>query len=510
MLKLRYIATVAACIWCSLLAFSSEGQEMSVCSFSDVLRAGLEKNFSIRLSELQVESMRGRVVNTYGTINPYLDLSLNSNAGKDPTLTYGDYKKFNASFVLPTRHGINYTTGFAMSRIAQLETPSPDLMINTSGAWVGANVSLLRGLGYYNQANAGILAVNRYYAAQKAALSDQVLRYVRDVSIAYLQLQKNVRIYEARSEDQKEAEAYLKYIQEMIAYNEIPAAEINRAQAFLIGYNEKKIDAENEVVNSLNNLYQQLGIANRAAFDQVPACSGLFPEPTLLPARQDAEKILANVDNIIQHTIYYKSLSESSAGAAIEMKSAENMKRHQLDLDMRYYYFGSTFNQGEDKFFETLSSTLPGGSFNVTLSYRLPFQNQYYRGQYISKLADYESRLTQAEKTKFEAATAIKNLLNNIRNLENLYKYARQYAEVQNKTYRDEMKKFRLGSANQLDIISAYETFADARINSYELAYNIYNATFQLKYLIGDLPKDQAELEGIDIMKMSVITVPEY
>lgn len=497
------IATVLANMHSDLCAQSF------LCSYNEALKIGMEKNFNIKLSRLDLEAIRGQAMAAGGQLNPYLDMKINTNSGKDPTFTYGPSKTFNTSLVLPTRYGIYYSTGLTFSRVTDLEPAAPSLLTSTSGLWVGANISLLRGSGRYNNLNIGILATDRYYSAKKAAFSDEVMRYIRDVTTTYVLFQKDIRVYKARLDDLNEATKYQKFIEELISHGELPSVEIKRAMAFAIGYQQKKTDAENQVINSLNKLYQLLGEGNQPVYKGVPECTENLPDPQQFPSSQIVSNILTNTDALIKRTPYYKSLEDASAGAQIEMKGAENLKRHQLDLDLRYYYYGTTVNQPARQFFHTFSSSTPGPSFNVTLSYRFPFQNQVSKGQYITKLADYQSRSTEAEKTKFEATTSVRNLIDNFRNLTNLFKYARQYADVQNRTYQDELKKFRLGTSNQLDIISAYETFAEARVNSYEFAYNIYYTTFQLKYLIGDLPKEQEELENTNLSKISLLNVPE-
>jgi outer membrane protein TolC len=76
-----------------------------------------------------------------------------------------------------------------------------------------------------------------------------------------------------------------------------------------------------------------------------------------------------------------------------------------------------------------------------------------------------------------------------------LYKANQELSVYQKKTYENEFKKYKLGSSSQLDIISAYQDFAESRVSAYQLEMNIYSSIIQLKYLIGKLPAEKTELE---------------
>src|SRR5689334_16751385 len=146
----RYILYTLLAGTMSFMCLSAHGQEGFVCSYEAVLRAGLEKNFDIKLSELDLKSMKGQAVTAIGLTNPYMSFDFKSNAGTEPTLTYGNYKTLDAGFVVPTRYGVDYSTGFTVGRINNVEYPSPDIPMNEAGAWASVSVSLLRGLGRYN------------------------------------------------------------------------------------------------------------------------------------------------------------------------------------------------------------------------------------------------------------------------------------------------------------------------------------------------------------------------
>jgi len=500
-------ATIALCglITC----FSCLGQNSylgNTISFGDVLRVGLENNYNIRLSKSSAEQIRGSLQNAHGHLNPYLDLTNIDNNGTDPTITYGTYRQANASFVVPTSYGVYFSAGFGAERLAML---IPKQIVNISGYWGGITLPILRGLGKYNTTNASIFALKDYYQSKKYSLSDDVVKYVRDVAAAYVQYQTALSIYNVRQKDVEESGRYERFIQELIQHNQIAAVELDRAQSFIYGYKEKLIDAKNNLYNAYYLLNKIEGNEKRdlaGVNDNLPICTDSITDPNLISIKSMNNDILTQADSLIEKSTYMKSLEYNQMGAEMEMKGAKNALMNQLDLGVRYYHYGAELNQPESEFSNTFNSPYPGQSVYITLAYHLPIKNEINRGEYLNRTANYEYQKEMMEKTKYEANNGIISLISNLNNLIQLYKSNRELAGYQQKTYENEFKKYKLGAASQLDIISAYQDFAETRAQSYQLAYNIYSNVVQLKYLIGTLPTEKTELERSDLLDIISIS----
>ena len=117
------LATGVAC-------FGQTNYLSDTVSFNDVIRVGLLNNYNIKLSNATLEQFRGSYMNAHGRLNPYLDVTADDNSGNDPTLTYGNYKDVNASFVVPTSFGAYFSAGGGLEREVYLLAPVQYDLIN--------------------------------------------------------------------------------------------------------------------------------------------------------------------------------------------------------------------------------------------------------------------------------------------------------------------------------------------------------------------------------------------
>src|ERR1019366_2040213 len=102
-----------------------------------------------------------------------------------------------------------------------------------------------------------------------------------------------------------------------------------------------------------------------------------------------------------------------------------------------------------------------------------------------------ETQRNYLEKNKYQASNGVVNLISDLNHLLQLYYSTNELEKIQNKTYINEQKKYKLGAASQLDIISAYRDFSETRVQGYQIEYSIYSNLLQLKYLTGQLPYEE-------------------
>jgi outer membrane protein TolC len=62
--------------------------------------------------------------------------------------------------------------------------------------------------------------------------------------------------------------------------------------------------------------------------------------------------------------------------------------------------------------------------------------------------------------------------------------------------YEDELAKFKLGNSTQTDIIVVLEDYFNALKSLNSLKYDVWKSYVEIKFLLGDLPKNEEELNN--------------
>jgi outer membrane protein TolC len=200
------------------------------------------------------------------------------------------------------------------------------------------------------------------------------------------------------------------------------------------------------------------------------------------------------MDSMLVNTPYYKSQEMITSSSQIAANAAKHNKLNELTLDAKYFLFGSTAYQPVSDFNQTFSSSSPGPSFNLTLSYKLPFKNEERKGEYIARLSAFESNKTQLEKVNFESKYQVLKLLGDLNILIPLFKSQVELADIEEKTYQNEVQKFKMGASTQINIINTYMDYNTAMLNVENGRQSIMIRIINLKYLLGDFPTSTEQL----------------
>jgi len=482
---------------------SSAGQEAfnyDSLSRLRVLEYGLRANFDIRLKKQMVDESQSKKLSMKGAFNPSLTLTGYGFYGTDPTETFLDSYYFNGQFLLPTRMGAKFYTGFKLSTMTEIISgvpdfyPSTNMSINASGMWAGVTMPILRDFGKYNTNNVNYQTSIILSQAQTVAFTDEVCSFIRNTLTSYYAVYLRLTIYKILREAEKDAREYLNDIGAMIDAEQIPRSEIYRAKAYESNINQQYADARNQIHNSLYELVTSIGGKATLTHRGDPVILDSLPDPAVFPWEPYAAYVFANTDTLISQTYYIKSQELATTASMIQMKAAKFNKRNQLDFDLRYYYFGTTAYQPVSDFNKTFTSGSPGSSVNLTLSYKLPFSNDQQKGDYLSKLSEYEMNKTQLAKVRFDAKMQVYQLLSDMGNLIPLYKRQMELVSLERKTYENEAQKFRMGNSTQINVINSYMDYNSSLLNLENARQIILSKVILLKYLIGEFPTNPEQL----------------
>ncbi|MDT7830904.1 TolC family protein [Flavobacteriaceae bacterium S356] len=478
------------------LTFQSNAQTKAV-SFQELLREGFKNNYAIKLENLNVDKATYTLLRANGFLNPYLDSEVVYGSGVDPTITNNGTQYFQTNFVLPTKLGIDFYSG---ARLERTDLIQESFILNSSGAWVGATIPLLRGLGKSSAANTFIETSKINEKALKEQFSNQVLIYFNEMLLTYLTLQENTKRYEIEQNTLAEAKKYHEYIYSLAKNDQIPQVEKNRADAFVEQKTQQVTIANLDALGTYYSTRMLLG-NNAITVDSIPNLMDVIPDPnkekmiTYIAARK------FNLETLVKNTPQYRNIALRVEENKLLLKNAQNQKRNQLDLDVKVSRFGMIQNGGYN-FSNTLRSTYPGYSVLVSLTHNLPISNQKQRGAYLEQLTELDISKTFLEQYIFENVVSAKLNITLLEQKIELFEQTKKIVALTKQNYLDEKEKFKLGSSTQIDITLSFDNYFTAMKSLNTLKYDIWRNYVSLKFKLGELPNNEQELNEFTLLKL--------
>jgi outer membrane protein TolC len=468
---------------------------LKTLKFEEVLNEGFQNNYKIKLQNISLKKATFGTMHTKGYLDPYFSFEAVKGSGIDPTITNKWTNYFQTEFVFPTLIGIDFYSG---GRVESSNLIAENFIMNSSGAWVGTNVPLLRGLGKNNTINAAIRSSLISEQASEMQLSNEVMAYFRDLLIAYLSLKKNTVQYTIQAEALAEAEKYRNAINELIDKGELPRVEKNRSDAFVSQQQQEQNNVKLNVLNANFDMKLLLGVKENNLANEMPVVSELIPDPDFDGLRKFIVDHQNLSDSVVMNTPVYKNIALLTDATKVQLDAAKNQKLNQFDLDIRLAQFGM-YTNGDYNFSKTLKSNYPGSSILLSLKYTLPLKNQQQKGAYLIQQAEFEATKTSLEQSLFEIKTQAQRALINLEQLLALYSDNKFLVGIRNQTYANEKEKFKMGNSTQLDVILSFEKYFESTVSHNNLKFDIYNTIVHIKYLLGELPANERELEDFSL-----------
>ena len=497
LLKLKYLNMMRKQYFISVLLVVLtlswvEAQENTI-SFKSILSEGFENNYNIKLQQLSLEKADYTLLKARGGLNAFLNTDLTYGSGINPSLDNDGTKSWQTEFVIPTRLGVNFYSGFRLERTINFD-PTGNTPFNTSGAFAGLKIPLLNGLGKSSLLNTDILVSETNKSAFDMELSNEILTYFSKLLINYLTLKQSIEELNISKNILFESEKYRNDIKALIEKDQIPLSEESRANSLYIQNLQQLNMSQMQATQVYFNTKTLLGVDNFEKTDSLPSLSDAFPNPMKKDIYSFVDLNIQRVDSLIKLTPQYKSIELRVQEEELLLKQARNQKQNPLDLDILLSSFGSNENSRFN-----LNSTfngLPGTSLLITLTHNLPVRNQQRRGAYLEQLTEFNISKTNLSQYLYENTVNTKLKLDLLKQKVEMFDEALTLSNLMEKNYQDELAKFQLGSATQTDVIVVLEDYFDALKSVNNLKYDVWKSYIEIKFLLGDLPKSEGELNS--------------
>jgi outer membrane protein TolC len=488
---------ITICLIIILSSLNIQAQENSI-NFNTILAEGFSNNYNIKIKLLSVEKANYTLLKTKGNLNPFLNSNLTYGSGVNPSFDNDGTKVLQTEFIVPTKFGIDFYSGYRLERTIEIDPTSP---FNSTGAFTGVKIPLLNGFGKASPLNTGILLSETNKRAVDMELSNEILSYFTQLLINYLTLKQHVEEINISKDILKQTIKYKNEINDLIEKDIIPLPEESRANSLYIQKLQKLNLAQMQATSTFFNTKILIGKDNFDKIEALPTLTDYIPNPTRNEIFSFVENTIPVVDSLIRMTPQYKSIELRVFEEELVLKQAKNQTQNPLDLNIRLSSFGSDQNNNYN--FDHIFNGSPGTSLLVTLTHNLPIKNERRRGAYLEQKVAFDISKTSLSQYLYENSINTKLKLDLLRQRMELYDETLTLTDLMRKNYQDEFDKYKLGSATQTDVIIVLEDYFEALKSLNNLKYDVWMSFIEIKFLLGDLPKTENELSNFFLTGLS-------
>ncbi len=377
-------------------------------------------------------------------------------------------------------------TGIALQGEAEttrIEDISNNKVNNKATILFSINIPLLEGLGIENVA-ADELAAKSDFKKSKFTLLHTISKTIYQTAKLYWDYKLSFEKLKEYRKSLDRTKKLLNQVRLLIKKNARPKSDITQ---ILASYAEKKSSVENQefqVIMARNALLTYIGVDNNLGLSE-PLTK--FPVLT----ENDIKKIIEMSPKIKKHALLfrydYKSLQQSDKTIKIQLVSAIDKLKNNLDLNINFSYQRLEKDKHIGSMFETFWENKPGFNFNMLLNYKWPIQNNYAKGLVLKFKSLYMQNQLNEKQLKrsifLNIDTSIKELAKSYQSLNEILKSIKHYQ----KAIENEKEKYKMGVATILDVINIESQLTDVNLKKIANNYNIAVALAKFRYESGKL-----------------------
>lgn len=495
----------------SASAFEPETKNISILQ---CLKFSLENNYNILSSKKDIRYSEGAALQTESqfdsAVSAGVDFTrknsplnetnkslLNKDAIENTEKTYSvSYSKKLESGIIINPY-ISTTSTDADNPASQPET--------RTGAYLSFTIPLLKGFGKSNAALKE--AAKNDIENNKLAFKQSITNSFSEIILSYWHYVMSFKNYQHYKIREKRAYDLYSQTKALVEADEIPASELDQAEANLWDKKTSLISSEESLAKSLDNLYTSMGAVNHDLNNV------LIPDNSFEEFEINQEKIMT-LDSSVLILVASKNRFDikESIGREKTIIFREKYYKNRLlpgvDLGFQLGYESLEQDSSFGSLFKSPYSDPAGPSFRVSLNCEFPFKNSGVKGELILQQALLDKqKLASTElvkRMKNEILTSVNVLKKNIRELENAEKTIKLYQ----KAYKNQEIRFKMGMGTQLDLINYQDKINNADLNLISAKYKYAVSVSKLRYQTATLVSfadDRADVNMKTLTSLPVI-----
>jgi outer membrane protein TolC len=497
MLKFKYIILLFFAFSFGIHSFAQNSFEVVLPALNEVIELGLNNNFDIKINHQLVEISKGESQSYKGAFDPIFGADVSTMSGISSDATFKNPSTADFYLYLPTKIGLNITTGVNYFRQYDLSDNGQSEIGN--GTWLQVDIPILKGLGLNNKNLINYETSKLKLKTQEVTFDFEITQYIKNVVLAYASVYCYSQIYNSQKLIIDNFAQYKKDIEQKIDKEIIPASEIINVNAEMVQLNSELNTDFDKLRTSYVDLLKLLG--QEKTIQDVKKISIPFSPPKISvdTIKVFVSRIMANIDEIAKNSLLYQKQELVEERLKMEVKAAKNETRHDLNLQLKYNYNSEELNGNWNNLLIFPKSTFPGSNYKATLNYQLPINNNRAKGMYIAKNEEYNLEKESTGKFLFEIKKDIENVSSSLLSSLEVFNMQKDISELRAKAYSNELLKYRTGNSTQLDVLNAHRSFTGSLLAVHSMEYTVINYLVTLKFLCNQIPKNSTELNSFHV-----------
>ncbi len=422
----------------------------------------MENNLGLRLDRLQVQSAEGALEAKEGAFDAALEAGLSNSEDRYESSTdllgRGMIKEENLDWNASLAKTFQTGTGLDLTwQNRRYDTNTVFTTLNpsyTSSISLNLTQQLLKGRGKEQQTR-GIRAAQKGLKAAFYLVDDRAAELAAQVKKAYWELVFALQDIEVKRLSLRLAETLLEETSQKIEIGVLPPIEIHQPEAEVARREELLILSEKNIGNAEDALKLLMNMPDWS----VP----LIPIDT----PNDRPSLSSDEEPVIE-VVLKKALENRRdiKAADLRVESARLIRAQASSalLPSLALVAGAGLNGLDDNFAGSVRdfSNESFYSWNIGLSFQVPFKNRIARGNYVSAGAEEEKARVEAESLRQSITRSVREAVRNVRLAIKTINATRKTSLASLKRLEAEQSKFAVGLSTANYVLEAQESYARA------------------------------------------------
>ncbi|MBP7652778.1 TolC family protein [Candidatus Dependentiae bacterium] len=417
-------------------------------TLEDCLRAGLNNNFDVKISKINLEIKEQDIIKKESEFDPDLSVSLgkNSNSSNQNYADFSITKKTQIGTNLQLSHSIdrdNYNSSFGGSSYnSNMEFKIVQPLLKNAGKTV--NTVFLK-------------IENNNKVISENDLTEKIMQLSANIEKKYWDLVYYVELLELKKQNLKLAEDLLENNKKQVMLGSLAPVEITRAAAGAANREEGIITAENSLNGIRDDLLNLMNIA-----DTYISWNGeLFPEdkPSITESIPDLkESVDFAFSNLPEYLTFKKKLENSS----LKIEYYKNQELPAIDLETTFKLNGidgTWVNSYEEM------SDYDNKSWSLKFGFKIPIGDRYNKSTIKQEKLINAQLVFEFKKLEQNIILNIKSRIREIGATLKRISSAKKAYELAQENYKIELKRFELNQSTTYDVLEFQEALMEAQTN---------------------------------------------
>ena len=472
--------------------------------------------YSIKISEQNIESQEGFLLQAENLFAPALNFSLNNSVDDlpytkstreglfdDPILSYQNYLltyRLSASKVF--KSGLTLSPEFRLNNFGKDATYDlyqalgmGEFVTNTGSLFLYASQPLLNGRGSASAA----ASLN----IQKLQLSAAQLEYQNDVSRqAFIVVQNYLSYLGSRysfSINSQVLEGLITYrdqLTELADKDVIPKADLLYVRANYSQQSAFVSQSKNNVIRSRNSLSESMGLGGERYPELETSQEEFFVESIEIP---DSSKYVTYwMKKALENRGDYQGLKKRVESGDVNIQFAERNNAPRLDLNLGVGYNGIYESNSAEQYVAPFYSNIPGMSYTAGVSFSMPFGLKNTKGALRSAVANRESLAQSLRSLELNIQQSVASSYSEVAMYAEAVSQFKQAVATNAEALDNEYIKLKLGTTTVVNLIQVQQNAANSRSNLNSYLGILNAAIIKFRYQTGTLVNGEGQSWSIN------------